>query len=281
MSNNPLLSAYRKPALYIQLPSGGKFYEPKPKLSVDGELAIYPMTARDELITKTPDALFNGEATNALIQSCAPDIADPDQIPVNDLLTILLAIRQASYGDQIEVDVTCPSCSHINQMAFDANAIINTADRLEDKDTQTIVTGEFVVDLKPYSLRDRTLLQIQQVKQTKMIQALSQSSSMTEEEQTAHFGKTFIEIANLTIELISNCILRVSHETELETPVTDKEHIREWLSSITRKDYDQIKEVVENLSESGINELFKIKCQECGHAWDSQVDLDMSNFFAG
>ena len=47
---NPLIQAYRKPALYVSLPSGGKFYDPKPKLSVDGELAIYAMTARDELI---------------------------------------------------------------------------------------------------------------------------------------------------------------------------------------------------------------------------------------
>ena len=62
---NPLLKAYRSSSLYISLPSGGKFYKEKPKLSADGELAVYAMTARDELITKTPDALFNGEATHA------------------------------------------------------------------------------------------------------------------------------------------------------------------------------------------------------------------------
>ena len=88
--SNPLISAYRKPALYINLPSNGKYYDPKPKLSVDGELAVYAMTARDELITKTPDALFNGEATFSLIASCCPDIANPRQIPVNDLMVIML-----------------------------------------------------------------------------------------------------------------------------------------------------------------------------------------------
>ena len=68
---NPLIQAYRKPALYIPLPSGGEFYQTKPKLSIDGELAVYAMTARDELITKTPDALFNGEATISLIKVVA------------------------------------------------------------------------------------------------------------------------------------------------------------------------------------------------------------------
>ena len=103
--SNPLINAYRKPTLYINLPSGGKYYNPAPKLSVDKELAVYAMTARDELITKTPDALFNGEASVSLIESCCPDIPNPRQIPVNDLMVIMLAIRQASYGTEIEVEV--------------------------------------------------------------------------------------------------------------------------------------------------------------------------------
>lgn len=281
MSNNPLIKAYRKPALYITLPSGGQYYDPKPTLSVDGELAIYPMTARDELITKTPDALFNGEATNTLIRSCAPDIQDPDQIPVNDLLTILLSIRQASYGDKVEVDINCPQCKHINQMAFDANTILAKSKSVEDVDRVVTLSGDFKVTLKPYSLKDRTILQIQQVKQAKMVQALTDSADLSEEEQTERFGKTFVEIANLTVELIANCIEEVDHDTDLEEPVFDHDTIKEWLANITTNDYDLIKETVEKLSDSGINQMFKISCQECGHGWDAQVDLDMSNFFAG
>ena len=102
---NPLINAYRKPALYIPLPSTGRFYKTKPKLSVDNELAVYAMTARDELITKTPDALFNGEATISLLKSCCPDITEPESMPVGDLLVILIGIRQASYGKNIEMDV--------------------------------------------------------------------------------------------------------------------------------------------------------------------------------
>jgi len=65
MTANPLIAAYKKPALYVALPSKGKWYDPKPKLSVDGELAVYAMSARDELITKTPDAYtISGIANN-------------------------------------------------------------------------------------------------------------------------------------------------------------------------------------------------------------------------
>ena len=130
---NPLIQAYRKPALYVSLPSGGKYYNEKPKLSVDGELAIYSMTARDELISKTPDALFNGEATFSLIASCAPDIGDPHEMPVNDLMVVLIAIRLASYGDDISVDIKCPECDFLNQLAVSTNALLATVTETHQK----------------------------------------------------------------------------------------------------------------------------------------------------
>jgi hypothetical protein len=62
-SNNPLQQYFRQPAIYVQLPSQGKFY-PAGTLnpSTTGEYPVYPMTAIDEITYRTPDALFNGQA---------------------------------------------------------------------------------------------------------------------------------------------------------------------------------------------------------------------------
>ena len=48
----------------ISLPSGGESYGPEDIEWPDEgkELPVYPMTAIDEITTKTPDALFNGSA---------------------------------------------------------------------------------------------------------------------------------------------------------------------------------------------------------------------------
>ena len=159
---NPLIQAYRKPALYIPLPSKGEFYKTKPKLSIDGELAIYAMTARDELITKTPDALFNGEATISVIKSCCPDIDNPKTMPVSDLLVILVGIRQASYGKNIEMDVKCPKCEFQNQLQLDANIMLAKA-KSESIDRSVTLPSNFKVVCNPYTLEDRTMLQIQQI----------------------------------------------------------------------------------------------------------------------
>ena len=274
---NPLTQAYRKPALYIPLPSGGEFYQTKPKLSIDGELAVYAMTARDELITKTPDALFNGEATISLIKSCCPDISEPETMPVSDLLVILVGIRQASYGKEIDIDVKCPKCDYDNQLTLDANIMLAKA-KSEPIERSVTLPSEFKIVCNPYTLEDRTMLQIQQIKQNKMIQGLA-SEKLDDIMRQELFGKTFVEIAELTVSLITNSIVSVQgKETDL---ITDKETIREWLQNITKTDYEIIRGKVEELSESGLETEFDANCQDCGHSWKTGVDLDIANFFGG
>jgi len=59
---NILEKYQRQPKLYIDLPSKGRWYPPN-ALAKSDELAIYSMTASDEIATKTPDALFSGNTT--------------------------------------------------------------------------------------------------------------------------------------------------------------------------------------------------------------------------
>jgi hypothetical protein len=274
---NPLIQAYRKPALYVSLPSGGKYYKEKPKLSVDSELAIYSMTARDELVSKTPDALFNGEATFSLIKSCAPDIADAHDMPVNDLMVVLIGIRMASYGDTVSVDLKCPKCQHLNQLGVSTNALLASVTENTNDDFVTL-DNKFKINCKPYSLKDRTLLQIQRIKQGKLIDGLGDETISDEERQTK-FGETFIEIADITVTLIANAITQVS-PPEGEK-VTDHELILEWLKTITKDDYEKIKDCIENLSENNIDTNFEANCQSCEHNWKTSIDLDIANFFVG
>ena len=106
---NPLKKYYRQPKQYIKLPSGYKFYpEGAINVSESGEIAVYPMTAKDELLFKTPDALLNGEATVSVIQSCAPAIKNAWAMPSIDCDAALIAIRMATYGESMTLPVTVP-----------------------------------------------------------------------------------------------------------------------------------------------------------------------------
>jgi hypothetical protein len=112
MNTNPLKQYFRRPEIYLKLPSGGDFY---PAGSIDlpdnHELPVYPMTAIDEITSKTPDALFNGTAVVDIIKSCIPNIKNPWDIPIIDLDPILVAIRAASNGPTLDIESQCPSCN--------------------------------------------------------------------------------------------------------------------------------------------------------------------------
>ena len=72
-SNNPLSKYFRQPAIYTTLPSEGEWY-PEGSLKFDNldakELAIFPMTAKDEMTMNTPDSLMNGQSVVNVIKSC-------------------------------------------------------------------------------------------------------------------------------------------------------------------------------------------------------------------
>ena len=58
---NPLQQYFRRPAIYLRLPSEGNGYpEGSINLPDNGEVPVYPMTTIDEITSRTPDALFNG-----------------------------------------------------------------------------------------------------------------------------------------------------------------------------------------------------------------------------
>ena len=105
-----LLKNYsRQPKIYLKLPSGGQFYSQNPtEKSGSGELPVLSMTAKDELMMRTPDALMNGESVNSCIKSCIPMIDDPWDIPLVDLDAILVAIRIATYGENMKMTVKVP-----------------------------------------------------------------------------------------------------------------------------------------------------------------------------
>ena len=77
-STNPLMQYHRPPGVYVVLPSMGNFYTNKPALSSLNEVLVRPMTARDELLFKSPDILMNGESLIEVVKSCVPGIENPD-----------------------------------------------------------------------------------------------------------------------------------------------------------------------------------------------------------
>ena len=132
---NPLSAYFRSPKLYTAIPSGGRFYKEgivEFGGESNGELAIYPMTTKDELLLKNPDALLNGEAVASLIHSCVPEVKNARELFSADVDALLIAIRGASGGDDVDIAAECPKCQTITDIQISVTESLSQMEDLDD-----------------------------------------------------------------------------------------------------------------------------------------------------
>ena len=274
MTDNPLSNYFRRPSIYITLPSKGKFYpEGALELTENEELPVYPMTAVDEITYRTPDALFNGTSITEVIQSCMPSIKDAWAIPSIDLDTILSAIRIATYGHTLEIGTTCPKCEEEAEYGVDLRKIIEQLD-IGEYDS-SINSGDLEIHIKPLTYKDINESSLVQFEEQKIASVL-EDTEMSEEEKLKLLSKTFKKISEVTITTISKSIEYIKTP---ETMVSDSEQINEFLHNCERSVFETIKDKVLTLRSNSELKPLHIKCMECENEYEQPFTLDMSNFF--
>ena len=274
MADNPLSNYFRRPSIYITLPSKGKFYpEGALELTENEELPVYPMTAVDEITYRTPDALFNGTSITEVIQSCMPSIKDAWAIPSIDLDTILSAIRIATYGHTLEIGTTCPKCEEEAEYGVDLRKIIEQLD-IGEYDS-SINSGDLEIHIKPLTYKDINESSLVQFEEQK-IASVIEDTEMSEEEKLKLLSKTFKKISEVTITTISKSIEYIKTP---ETMVSDSEQINEFLHNCERSVFETIKNKVLTLRSNSELKPLHIKCMECENEYEQPFTLDMSNFF--
>lgn len=294
MSDNPLKQYIRPIKITVKLPSGGIFNKEKINLSVNDELSVCGMTARDELLLKNPDALLNGEAIEGLIKSCAPDIQNVRETPNIDIDLILLAIQYATYGDKLEFDATCTNqeCKHPNHFKRSIRAIIDSMQPLPNLNKVKVAENIELV-LKPYTFADSTranILDFESQKKLTYVQSLYESiepSQLAEVEKITkqQMTEVFNSMADMELEVISNSIIQVNlleknEKNEITiVPITDRTHIKEYIWALDPNSHSIIKEKMTEMAKFGINKTTKLTCEKCNHEWESEVGFNQANFF--
>jgi len=190
-NSNPLSGYFRAPKLYTKIPSGGKFYTPDVvDMPSSNELPIFPMTARDELIMKNPDALLNGEAVANLIVSCVPSVKKPKALISNDVDALLVAIQGATYGDDIDVKGNCPTCGKECSGIASVEGALETMSVLEETYKFETHNG-LTIELKPFSYESTVKAGIANFKSTRSLQGLAEIKD--EMEQLRAFNDSFLQ----------------------------------------------------------------------------------------
>ena len=272
--NNPLKQYFRQPAIYVKLPSLGKNYQPGSlTLPPTGELPVYPMTAIDEITYRTPDALYNGQATVNVIQSCVPDIKDAWAVPSTDIDTLLIAIRIASYGHDMDFGTTCPACNHSSEQTLDLRTVLDSI-RIADY-SKTVTAGDMEIFFKPLTYKHLNNNNQMQYENQKLLQMLP-DSEIPDAEKMLALSDALKKITDITVIALAQSIAAVKTP---QATVYEPEFIEEMLKNCDGKLFNQIRDFILDLKASSEMQPLKLICSECNHEYEQNITLDMASFF--
>ena len=282
-NTNPLGKYYRQPQIYISLPSKGKYYGADVFTPTEtGEIPVLPMTAKDELSFKTPDAMMSGQSTVDVIQSCIPNFKNAWKMVNYDTDAVLLAIRIATYGETMDVTYRVPVTNDEMSHTTNLQAVLEDLGKENNIDETTTKSG-FRIKLAPLDYQALTQVQVAQFEQ-QTIYATVNNSALSEQEKSTQFVKSFKLLNNINFSMLVDSI------TEITTPegstVVDKAQIKEFCDNCDAKVINEIQDELAKIRAQAQVKPIMFKATEdqikkgVPASYEVPITFDSSNFFA-
>lgn len=266
MASNPQTQAnpltFVAPTEFVELPSGGRFYEPNHPLHGQEVIEVRHMTAKEEDILTSQSLLKKGVALDRFLQSLIVDKRiRTDDLLVGDKNAVLVNARINGYGADYATGVTCPNCSANTKHQFDLNEkTVQTGteylDELEniqvnsDRGTVSItlpVTG-WQFECRPMTGADEKAL-------TKSVEARRKRK--------------------LSEDMLSQ---QITMFTVAISGVTDRGQITQAVQSLPARDSRHLRQTYQKLMPNlDLTQVFE--CSECGHVGDMEVPFTTDFFW--
>lgn len=266
---NPLMMTQaRIPGETFALPSGGLFYT-NGELAEgvqNGEIHVYPMTAYDEILIKTPDLLFSGKAIEQIFSRCVPSVKKPMELLAKDVDYLLIALRLVSFGPQVTV-IHKHDCDSANDQKYDVSIqdFVHQVKRIDP----SVIVSEYTVKLDSgYSvllspMRYKTVVA--------MMTDMDAEKPMTPE-----------ELHKRNASHLASLVVSVTTPSQDEQPgitVSDSAQISEWIASLSIKDLKRMQDAIDGQREWGTDTHYTVTCKDCNQPTRINVPLNPIHFF--
>ncbi len=280
-NSNPLNKYFRQPSIYVSLPSGTNYPPHVVTPPRTGEIGVMPMTAKDEIRFKTPDALMNGQGVVDVIQSCVPDIKDAWQVKSYDLDTILIAIRIATYGETMDLNFNVPVINESISHTVNLPSILDEIKAQKVENYFTLKDG-LKISVRALTYRDMTSTSLQTFQQQKMYSAV-QDSQLSETEKATKFNEAFKTLTDLNSSIL---LKNIDSITMVDgTVITDPVHIKEFIDNANATIIKEIEDNLASVRAQGAVKPLKLKATDeqikkgAPVSYEVPVTFDTSNFF--
>lgn len=277
MIDNPLNKYYRTKEVYVKLPTNYRFFTKKPATREDGELGVMAMSARDEMLLKIPDSLYNGEAMFEVIKSIAPDIENPYELTMPDLDVLLLAARIASYGKKMDIEANCPHCKKYSTYSVDIPMVLSKLKMLPED--YTIEVKGLNITFKPNSVSTINAKRIAQLETQKIVSELSVIPEYEASAIKEKFKKSLETATAARYAIIADAIEKI--ELPDGSVVTELNHILEWLSQCESTTVTLIEKNKAVMNDNGIQKTFDVTCsnEDCSKQFTAPLEFNPAFFF--
>ena len=242
---NPLAMYMRQPKIYVKLPSGGNYW-PAGSINIpeNGQLPVYSMTAKDELLLNVPDALMNGQAVVDVIQNCIPSIKNAWATPSLDLDAILIGIRIATYGEMMKTPVKFQNDIEMDYQV-DLRGVLDSLIANCTWTPAISINDNLTVFVRPLNYKQSTTSNIQSYETQKIMQ-VANDESINEVDKVKMFKESFLKLTDSTLGVIVNSIEKI------DTPdgsTSNPLHIKEFINNIDKEVFNKIQTHLEKLKE--------------------------------
>lgn len=262
---NPLIQTLRAriPGETFRLPSQGVFYtngELDPSVK-NGEVHVFPITAIDEIILKTPDKLLSGKAVSEVFTRCIPEIKQPLKLLSKDVDYLLMCIRLISYGETVDITYkhTCEKAI-ARQYEVELRPLIAKAKPIDptslgSKYTVTLPSSQVVVMRPP--LYGSVL---------SMYLSTFEASKLTPEEQETHDQMLMLDIVTDTIVSVDG--------------IEDRALIQGWIKELPAGYMRLMGSAMQEVGDWGPSSEYTTTCKDCGEQITVEIPLNPIAFFS-
>lgn len=274
-NQNPLSGYFRQPAIYIKLPSNGRWWgENALDMPANQEIPVYPMSTKDEILLRTPDALLNGQGLVDVIHSCCPNIKNAWKMPSVDVDAALIAIRIATYGNNMSFDSKCLYCSEENTHEVDLGVPLGS---LKCPDySAPLIYKDLKIKFKPqhyFEVNKNNMLEFEEQKIIGLLNKIDMDPNEKAEQLSTAMDRLFeYGIAACTK---STEYIELTNGDRVDNPEFINEFYQNAESAIIKKLQEKVAEFVAEAKPNGLN----LACQSCKKSYNIDLTFDYSNFF--
>ena len=280
MPTNPLQQFFRQSSVYLRLPTGGRWYTPDMVETTEGhELAVFPLTAMNDIMLNTPDAMLNGQALENVIRDCAPGIKNVKRFMLPDLEALFLAIKSASNNGKMDIDRKCTKCEAENTYELNCQQLLDSATSINEDDLTIRFGDDLLVYVTPYDFEMRQMFMKREFEEEKLFRNINaQGDAIDEITKAGMMAESVERLSKVTFNLVSRSIEKIVM-IKSNTVVNDRDHINEWLVGITKSQAEMVMEAVDKINKVGITKELTVTCTSCGHSWEDALTFDPASFF--